>query len=204
MGRELVRQLVAEGCNVAMCDVSARGHGRDASGSARPPGLPQGLRVTTHVADVSIEAQSCASATRLVEQQDDRQHPSAVQQCRHRRRRQLRQQRARRVGAHLQHLLGRRLSRRPRLPADAAEGRRGPHRQHVERQRLLGLRRPGRPHTAYCRRQVRGEGLHRGADHRSAAQRAAHQMLGRDARPYRHLDHRQLAQGAERQREPTR
>jgi len=24
MGRELVRQLVAEGCNVAMCDVSAR------------------------------------------------------------------------------------------------------------------------------------------------------------------------------------
>lgn len=24
MGRELVRQLVAEGCNVAMCDVSAQ------------------------------------------------------------------------------------------------------------------------------------------------------------------------------------
>ena len=28
MGRELVRQLVAEGCNVAMCDVSARKHAR--------------------------------------------------------------------------------------------------------------------------------------------------------------------------------
>ena len=29
MGRELARQLVAEGCNVAMCDVSAGGDGRD-------------------------------------------------------------------------------------------------------------------------------------------------------------------------------
>ncbi len=56
MGRELVRQLVAEGCNVAMCDVSA-----DAMAETKrlceAGRLPQGLRVTAHVADVSDEAQ---------------------------------------------------------------------------------------------------------------------------------------------------
>ena len=29
MGRELARQLAAEGCHVAICDVSEREHGRD-------------------------------------------------------------------------------------------------------------------------------------------------------------------------------
>jgi NAD(P)-dependent dehydrogenase (short-subunit alcohol dehydrogenase family) len=56
IGRELVRQLVAEGCNVAMCDVSA-----DAMAETKRlcevQKLPQGLRVTTHIADVSIEDQ---------------------------------------------------------------------------------------------------------------------------------------------------
>jgi NAD(P)-dependent dehydrogenase (short-subunit alcohol dehydrogenase family) len=56
MGRELVRQLVAEGCNVAMCDVSSRtmAETKRLCEDARPP---QGLRITTHVADVSEEAQ---------------------------------------------------------------------------------------------------------------------------------------------------
>jgi NAD(P)-dependent dehydrogenase (short-subunit alcohol dehydrogenase family) len=56
MGRELVRQLVAEGCNVAMCDVSAQSMAatRRLCDEGRPP---QGTRVTTHVADVSDEAQ---------------------------------------------------------------------------------------------------------------------------------------------------
>jgi NAD(P)-dependent dehydrogenase (short-subunit alcohol dehydrogenase family) len=56
IGRELARQLVAEGCNVAMCDVST-----DAMAETRRlcegEKLPQGLRITTHVADVSIEEQ---------------------------------------------------------------------------------------------------------------------------------------------------
>ena len=55
MGRELVRQLVAEGCNVAMCDVSARGMAETQS-LCQAAGLPQGLRITSHVADVSNEA----------------------------------------------------------------------------------------------------------------------------------------------------
>ena len=54
MGRELVRQLVAEGCNVAMCDVSAEAMAETRRLCAAE-GLPQGLRVTTHIADVAIE-----------------------------------------------------------------------------------------------------------------------------------------------------
>jgi NAD(P)-dependent dehydrogenase (short-subunit alcohol dehydrogenase family) len=56
MGRELARQLAAEGCNVAMCDVSAKNMAETVAmiEADRPP---QGTRVTTHVADVSDESQ---------------------------------------------------------------------------------------------------------------------------------------------------
>jgi NAD(P)-dependent dehydrogenase (short-subunit alcohol dehydrogenase family) len=56
MGRELARQLAAEGCNVAMCDVSARNMAETVAliEKDRPP---QGTRVTTHIADVSDESQ---------------------------------------------------------------------------------------------------------------------------------------------------
>ena len=56
MGRELVRRLVAEACNVAMCDVSASGMA-ETQRLCEAAGLPQGLRITTHVADVSDAAQ---------------------------------------------------------------------------------------------------------------------------------------------------
>jgi NAD(P)-dependent dehydrogenase (short-subunit alcohol dehydrogenase family) len=56
MGRELARQLVAEGCNVAMCDVSAEAMA-ETKRLCEVEKLPQGLRVTTHIADVSIEDQ---------------------------------------------------------------------------------------------------------------------------------------------------
>lgn len=54
MGRELVRQLVAEGCNIAMCDVSARGLAETERLCASTR-LPQGVRITSHIADVSKE-----------------------------------------------------------------------------------------------------------------------------------------------------
>jgi NAD(P)-dependent dehydrogenase (short-subunit alcohol dehydrogenase family) len=54
MGRELARQLVAEGCNVAMCDVSMEAMA-ETKRLCETEKLPQGLRVTTHIADVSIE-----------------------------------------------------------------------------------------------------------------------------------------------------
>ena len=56
MGRELVRQLVVEGCNVAMCDVFAETMA-ETKQLCQADRLPQGLRITTHIADVSSEAQ---------------------------------------------------------------------------------------------------------------------------------------------------
>ncbi|MDZ4776950.1 MAG: SDR family NAD(P)-dependent oxidoreductase [Alphaproteobacteria bacterium] len=56
MGRELVRQLAAEGCNVAMCDVSAKNMA-ETQRLCEADGPPQGTKVTAHLADVSIEGQ---------------------------------------------------------------------------------------------------------------------------------------------------
>ena len=56
MGRELVRQLVAEGCNVAMCDVSSAAMA-ETSRLCEVAKVPQGLRITTHIADVADAAQ---------------------------------------------------------------------------------------------------------------------------------------------------
>jgi len=60
MGRELALQLVAEGCNVAMCDVSAENMAETKRRCMS--GAPQGTRVSTFVADVSIEEQVQAFA----------------------------------------------------------------------------------------------------------------------------------------------
>ena len=68
MGRELARQLVAEGCNVAMCDVSMEAMA-ETKRLCEAEKLPQGLRVTTHVADVSIEDQLKRFRDELAEQQ---------------------------------------------------------------------------------------------------------------------------------------
>lgn len=53
MGRELVVQLAAEGCAVATCDVNE-------AGLAETQALATGARVTTHICDVSDEAQVLA------------------------------------------------------------------------------------------------------------------------------------------------
>jgi NAD(P)-dependent dehydrogenase (short-subunit alcohol dehydrogenase family) len=74
MGRELARQLVAEGCNVAICDVSADAMAETKRLCASEK-LPQGLRVTAHVADVAIEDQLTRFRDELIEQQKtDRIH----------------------------------------------------------------------------------------------------------------------------------
>jgi NAD(P)-dependent dehydrogenase (short-subunit alcohol dehydrogenase family) len=74
MGRELARQLIAEGCNVAMCDISAAAMAetRRLCEVERPP---QGLRITTHLADVSDEAQLLRFRDEVAEQhQTDKIH----------------------------------------------------------------------------------------------------------------------------------
>ena len=55
MGRELVRQLAAEGCSVAACDRNADSVGQAAA--MAQDGAPAGVRVTSHACDVSDEAQ---------------------------------------------------------------------------------------------------------------------------------------------------
>ena len=56
MGRELVRQLAAEGCNVAICDVSA-GAMSETKSLCAGDAARYNVRVTAHIADVSEESQ---------------------------------------------------------------------------------------------------------------------------------------------------
>jgi len=69
MGRALARQLVAEGCNVAMCDVSAEAMAETKRLCEASP-LPQGLRITTHVADVSDETAVLGFRDAVAQQQN--------------------------------------------------------------------------------------------------------------------------------------
>ena len=138
MGRELVRQLVAEGCNVAMCDVSAAAMA-ETRRLCEAQRLPQGCASPPTSPTSPTRRRSSASATRSPTQHDtDQIHllfnnagigggGSMIANSRDE------WERTFNVcwgGVYLRHA---------RLPADAAEGRRGPHRQHQQRQRLLGL-----------------------------------------------------------------
>jgi NAD(P)-dependent dehydrogenase (short-subunit alcohol dehydrogenase family) len=58
MGRELARQLAAEGCGVAICDVSAE-HMAETKALCEKA-APKGTRVTAHLCDVSDEKQVLA------------------------------------------------------------------------------------------------------------------------------------------------
>jgi NAD(P)-dependent dehydrogenase (short-subunit alcohol dehydrogenase family) len=69
MGRELVRQLVAEGCNVAMCDVSATTMA-ETKRLCEAAGVRQGVRISTHIADVSDEAQVLGFRDAAAREQD--------------------------------------------------------------------------------------------------------------------------------------
>jgi NAD(P)-dependent dehydrogenase (short-subunit alcohol dehydrogenase family) len=56
MGRELVRQLLAEGCHVAACDISSTAIAETKRLAEASP-KPQGTRLTIHTADISDEVQ---------------------------------------------------------------------------------------------------------------------------------------------------
>jgi NAD(P)-dependent dehydrogenase (short-subunit alcohol dehydrogenase family) len=68
MGRELVRQLAAEGCSVAACDRNADSVVQ-AAAMARD-GAPSGARVTSHACDVSDEAQVLRFRDELLTEHD--------------------------------------------------------------------------------------------------------------------------------------
>ena len=74
LGRELARQLAAEGCNLALCDVSAAAMD-ETRRLCTADGLRQGQRITTHVADVSDPVQVRAFRDAVAKDQDtDRIH----------------------------------------------------------------------------------------------------------------------------------
>src|SRR5688572_24317255 len=54
MGRELVRQLMAEGCSVAACDINIENLEETARQAEK--GAPAGTTVTTHLCDVGVES----------------------------------------------------------------------------------------------------------------------------------------------------
>ena len=71
MGRELARQLIAEGCDVAMCDVSAENMSETVALCEAE--APQGRIVTAHLCDVSDEA-AVLGFRDEVRDQHDRDH----------------------------------------------------------------------------------------------------------------------------------
>jgi NAD(P)-dependent dehydrogenase (short-subunit alcohol dehydrogenase family) len=72
MGRELAKQLASAGCNVAFCDISAStmAETQRACESLAPPGT----RVTSHLCDVSDEAQVLAFRDAVQAAHGDRVH----------------------------------------------------------------------------------------------------------------------------------
>lgn len=66
MGRELVRQLAAQGCSVAACDLNADAVA--ATAATAWAAAPAGVRVTGHACDVSVEAQVLRFRDELLEQ----------------------------------------------------------------------------------------------------------------------------------------
>ena len=74
MGRELARQLIAEGCSVAMCDVSEKNMAETIR-LCEADGVPQGAKITAHHADVSSEDDLIAFRDAAIKAHDmDRLH----------------------------------------------------------------------------------------------------------------------------------
>ena len=67
MGRELARQLAADGCHVAMCDISEENMART---KALCEEGNRGVRITTHLADVSDEKQILAFRDEVMREQE--------------------------------------------------------------------------------------------------------------------------------------
>jgi len=70
MGRELARQLAADGCHVAMCDVSEENMAQTKALCEEECASGAGVRITTHLADVSDEKQVLAFRDEVMEQQE--------------------------------------------------------------------------------------------------------------------------------------
>jgi hypothetical protein len=68
MGRELARQLASEGASVAMCDVSQENMAQ--TKSLCEAGAPKGVKISTHLCDVSLERQVIAFRDEVMKAHD--------------------------------------------------------------------------------------------------------------------------------------
>ena len=189
MGRQLVLQLVEAGCHVATCDLSA-----DELNETRAIALETApnVRVTTHLCDVSSEEAILAFRDEVVAQHETDHVHLLFNNAGLSGGGSLFTDTASLLGSVLQRVLGRRVLRHPGVPRPTRRSRRGPHRQHLQRQRVLGEPRPRPPAHRVLGGQVRRQGVHRGAPHRSAGQRTTRQGLGGDAGSHRHVDRAEL------------
>ncbi len=146
MGRELARQLAAEGCHVAICDVSEEnmaetralcrgdravrhaGHAR----TARRLGRGAGAAFRDDVCAITRPIACTSSSTTRASAAAAASSPMIA-----------------RVGQDLRRLLVWRLLRHARLPADARGRGGGAPGEHEQGERVLGDARAGCPHTAY-------------------------------------------------------
>jgi NAD(P)-dependent dehydrogenase (short-subunit alcohol dehydrogenase family) len=114
MGRELTTQLAADGCHVAIGDVSAENMA-ETKRLAEDVAIA-GARVTTHGYDVSDERQVLAFRDAVVAEHQ-RTHVNLLFNNAGIGGRRLRERRPRRVGANVQRVLVRRLLLHPRVLA---------------------------------------------------------------------------------------
>jgi NAD(P)-dependent dehydrogenase (short-subunit alcohol dehydrogenase family) len=68
MGREIARQLAASGCHVAICDVSEENMAK--TRALCEVDAPAGVKITTHLADVSVEADVMAFRDAVMHEQE--------------------------------------------------------------------------------------------------------------------------------------
>ena len=124
MGRELTRQLAAEGCHVAICDVSDTNMADTLAACEHE--APAGTRVSSFVADVSKEADLVAFRDHVLATHDTDHIDLLFNNAGIGGGGSVLERHPRGVGAGVQRVLGRRLLRRADVPAAARqEPRRG-------------------------------------------------------------------------------
>ena len=142
MGRELVIQLAAEGCSVATCDLTLDNVSETALRAEKE--APAGTRITTHLCDVSDEAEVNRFRDEVVAQHET-DHVNLV----------FNNAGIGGGGSFVAGkrdewdqtfggVLGRRLQLQPRVRAAAGRQRRRLSHQHQQRERLLGVARARR------------------------------------------------------------
>jgi NAD(P)-dependent dehydrogenase (short-subunit alcohol dehydrogenase family) len=183
MGRELVRQLAAQGCSVAACDLNADAVAVTAATASAA--APPGVAVTGHACDVSDEAQVLRFRDELLEEHAS-DHVDLVFSNAGMGGGESFVSSPRKVWERTFAVDWWGVSYCARVPAAAHRERRRRPGQHQQRERVLGVTGPGRAELRLQHGQVRRAGLHGGAHRGPAGPRAPGPGRARDARARGH------------------